>query len=151
MKRATVDTNIFISATFWHGVPEQVIRTFESGKATLVLSNAILAELERKLQHKKFAAELAETGLTVDAIVSRVRSMADIAVPADVPENAIRDPKDRMILACAVGGSADVIVSGDRDLTDMGSFQNIPILKPAQFLTLVNPPAEPTADEPPKE
>ena len=151
MKRAIVDTNIFISATFWHGVPQQVIKVFEAGKATLVLSDAILAELDRKLRHKKFAAELAETGLTVDAIVSGVRAMADLALPADVPEDAIRDPKDRMILACTVGGSANVIVSGDRDLTDMGSFQNIPILKPAQFLDLVHLPVEPTADEPPKE
>ena len=98
MKRAIVDTNIFISATFWHGVPQQVIKVFEAGKATLVLSDAILAELDRKLRHKKFAAELAETGLTVDAIVSGVRAMADLALPADVPEDAIRDPKDRTIL-----------------------------------------------------
>lgn len=151
MKRATVDTNIFISATFWHGIPQQVITMFETGKATLVLSDAILAELDRKLRHKKFAAELAETGLTVDAIVSGVRAMADLALPADVPEDAIRDPKDRMILACAVGGSADVIVSGDRDLTDMGSYQAIPILTPAKFLALINPPVEPPADDPPKE
>ena len=138
MKRATVDTNIFISALFWHGVPEQVIKAFEAGTASLILSDDILTELERKLRHKKFVGELAEIGLLVDEIVNSIRMMAEIVLPADVPEDAIRDPKDRIILACAVGGRADVIVSGDKDLTQMGSYQAIPILRPAQFLQLVN-------------
>ena len=117
----------------------------------LVLSDAILAELERKLHHKKFAAELAETGLTVDVIVSGVRAMVDIASPADVPEDAVRDPKDRMILACAVGGKADIIVSGDKDLLVVKTYRDIPIVTPAEFLAILNPPAEPSSDEPASE
>jgi len=151
MKRATVDTNIFISATFWHGIPQQVITMFETGKATLVLSDAILAELDRKLRHKKFAAELAETGLTVDVIVSSVRAMADLAQPADVPENAVRDPKDRMILACAVGGKADMIVSGDKDLRALNAYEGIPIVTPAQFLDILKSSSDQLSETPEKE
>ena len=63
-----------------------------------MLSDEILTEFERKLHHKKFTNELAEIGLSVEKIVSDVRSMTDLALPGDVPENAVRDPKDRISL-----------------------------------------------------
>ena len=148
MKRVTVDTNVLISATFWRGIPKQVIQTFEAGKAVLVLSDEILAEFERKLRHKKFANELAEAGLSVEVIFSGVRSMSELALPADVPEDAVRDPKDRMILACAVGGKADIIVSGDKDLVVLKEYQGISIVTPSDFLTMLNPPTEIPSDEP---
>lgn len=147
MKRTTVDTNVLISATFWRGIPKQVIQTFEIGNAVLVLSDEILAEFERKLHHKKFTNELAEIGLSIEEIVGDVRSMTDLALPVDVPEDAIRDPKDRMILGCAVGGNADVIVSGDKDLLVLKTYQDIPIVTPSAFLDIVNPPAEEPMDD----
>jgi predicted nucleic acid-binding protein len=69
-------------------------------------------------------------------------------VPADVPEDAVRDPKDRMILACAVGGKADIIVSGDKDLVVLKAYQGISIVTPSDFLGIVNPPTESLLDEP---
>jgi predicted nucleic acid-binding protein len=39
-----------------------------------------------------------------------------------------------MVLACAVGGKADVIVSGDEDLVTLGVYENVPIMTAAQFL-----------------
>jgi uncharacterized protein len=54
---------------------------------------------------------------------------------ADVPTiQACRDPKDDKYLALAIGGSADCIVSGDRDLLDLHPFQDVPILTPAEFV-----------------
>lgn len=148
MNRVTVDTNVLISATFWRGIPKQVIQTFEAGKAVLVLSDEILAEFERKLRHKKFAAELAEAGLSVEAIVGGVRTMTDLALPVDVPEDAVRDPKDRMILSCAVDGKADIIVSGDKDLGVLKTYHGILIATPSQFLAILNPPTDTSSDEP---
>jgi len=140
MKRATVDTNIFISALFWKGTPDRVINVFKREEALLLLSNDILAELERKLSSAKFAPRIAQIGQTPAELVASFRDMAEPVIPTDVPEDAIRDPKDRMILACAVGGSADVIVSGDKDLLVLRLYQNIPIVTAAEFLsTLASP------------
>jgi predicted nucleic acid-binding protein len=47
---------------------------------------------------------------------------------------------------CAIGGKADFIVSGDKDLTTLKIYRNIPILTPADFLLILNPPAERPAD-----
>ncbi|MBE2270841.1 MAG: putative toxin-antitoxin system toxin component, PIN family [Anaerolinea sp.] len=135
MKRVVLDTNIFISATFWKGKPRQVVDVFAARRALLLLSEDILGELERKLTHKKFANELTESGLTIAAMMSDLRTLAEIVTPASVPTEEIRDPKDRIILACAVGGDADYIVSGDHDLTVLKAYGNIVILTPAQFLT----------------
>jgi putative PIN family toxin of toxin-antitoxin system len=45
-----------------------------------------------------------------------------------------RDPKDDFILECAVLGKADLIVTGDNDLLSLGSYGDIDILTPRQYL-----------------
>jgi uncharacterized protein len=151
MKRTTVDTNIFISALFWKGTPGRVIEVFTRQQAILLLSDEILDELERKLCSSKFAARILEIGHTPEQVVDNFRHLAEIIVPADVSEDAVRDRKDRIILACAAGGKADFIVSGDKDLTDLKSYEGIPIVTPTQFLAILNSPDEPAADEPKNE
>ena len=47
------------------------------------------------------------------------------------------DPDDNKVLACALEGKADFIVSGDHHLTDIGSFRGIPIVKPDAFLGIM--------------
>ena len=44
------------------------------------------------------------------------------------------DPDDDWVIACAVVGEADVIVSGDRDLLALERVGEIPALSAAQFL-----------------
>jgi len=47
----------------------------------------------------------------------------------------LRDPKDLMVLAAAVGGGVDAIVTGDKDLLALGEFRGIPILEVSEVLT----------------
>ena len=47
------------------------------------------------------------------------------------------DPDDTKILACALEGEADFVVSGDHHLTDIGSFRGIPIVNPDAFLAIM--------------
>jgi hypothetical protein len=46
----------------------------------------------------------------------------------------VRDPDDEAILATALEGRAEVIVTGDDDLLSLGQFEGIPIVKPRAFL-----------------
>ncbi len=59
-----------------------------------------------------------------------------ILVPGsvDVQGEIPADPSDEKFLAAALDGDADVIVSGDSDLLNLGSFQNIVILTARQFV-----------------
>ena len=46
----------------------------------------------------------------------------------------LKDAEDNAILAAAVEGRADCIISGDRHLKNLGEYQDIPILSPAEFV-----------------
>ena len=51
------------------------------------------------------------------------------------------DPDDDQVIIAAVEGSVDYIVSGDRHLRDLGAYQGIRIISPAEFARLLE--AEP--------
>jgi predicted nucleic acid-binding protein len=55
-----------------------------------------------------------------------------------MPEKSfvLRDPKDDKFLALAKTGNAILIVSGDKDLLDLHTWEDIPIITARQFLEL---------------
>lgn len=44
------------------------------------------------------------------------------------------DPDDNRVLECALAGHADIVVSGDHHLRNLGSYADIPIITVRQFL-----------------
>jgi len=65
--------------------------------------------------------------------------MALVVVPAQSVRRFTEDPADNMVLECALEGQVDYIVSGDtRHLQPLGSFEDIPILSPADFIVRVS-------------
>ncbi|MCK6580990.1 MAG: putative toxin-antitoxin system toxin component, PIN family [Anaerolineae bacterium] len=142
-----LDTNVYISATFWDGTSRKLVNLILDGEAELLTSEAILGEFEEKLQAKKLARYLARLDRPPGDIVNDFRESAQIIVPVDVPEDAVADPKDLIILACAVSGKADYIVSGDHHLLDLKTYQKIVIVTPAEFLAILTPPPEAPSDD----
>jgi predicted nucleic acid-binding protein len=53
--------------------------------------------------------------------------------PADLPSDLCRDPEDLEVLGTAVAGKCALLISVDRDLLDLQSVENIPIVRPAEF------------------
>ena len=68
-------------------------------------------------------------------MVYDVCQVTDITVQADSP---IRDIKDLYLLSIAESVPVDFIVSGDNDLIDLGSHADIPILKYANFVSMLS-------------
>ena len=134
MLRAVIDTNIIISALFWAGLPGRVFSAARNERFTALLTNALIAEMEHVLTRDKFAEQLSKRGLTIASIIEQYQSAALIVEPVEVPGDVVRDRKDCMVLACAVGGQADYIISGDKDLLALNRYENIPILTAEQFL-----------------
>jgi putative PIN family toxin of toxin-antitoxin system len=96
----------------------------------MFLSLPMLLELRETLQHPKFAARLAAQGESAESLTQRFRSACHEAVPARItPPAELRDPDDVHVLACAVTAEADAIVTGDKDLLALKTFEGIPILK----------------------
>jgi predicted nucleic acid-binding protein len=71
----------------------------------------------------------------VDALIELLEKDA-LNVPGitDAAGAVLEDPKDDMFLACACDSAADVIVSGDRHLLQLGSFRGIPVVTVRAFL-----------------
>jgi putative PIN family toxin of toxin-antitoxin system len=132
--RVVVDTNLIISATFWGGQPRRLLDLIRVSKAQLVTSTDIIHELKITLQYSKFDQHFMALGRTVDNVVEEYQKIAESVTPADVPEDVVRDKKDRMILATAVGGKASHLVSGDKDLLDLREYEKIIILTATQFI-----------------
>jgi len=74
-------------------------------------------------------------GRTVAEVMAKQRVLATLVKPADIlapPE--LRDFKDLPVLRCAVGGQAQAIVTGDKDLLTLNEFQGVIIVTPRIFL-----------------
>lgn len=127
-------TNTLVSGVISPGGPSRrLLNAIRSQSIELCSSATLLAELLEVLSREKFSARLAQAGLTARGIVVELRRLAHIVTPQDVPRVIDQDPDDDDVLACAVAGRADLIVSGDRDLHSLGGqYAGIPILTPAQ-------------------
>jgi uncharacterized protein len=134
MIRAVLDTNIIISALFWKGLPRAVFDAAIDKQYFALTTEALTSELIRVLSYPKFAQQIANLALNTEQLVADYLAITIAVLPAEILPGVVRDPKDLAVLACAVGGQADCIVSGDKDLLTLGTYENIPILNAEQFL-----------------
>ena len=132
-KRLVIDTNAFISRLLLpNSTPARAVRkAMESG--TLLVSEATLNELADVVSRSKF-----DVYVTLEERQQFLRLLARIVevVPIVYRIRVCRDPKDDRILEVAINGSADFIVTGDRDLLSLESFQKVQILSPADYLDI---------------
>lgn len=135
--RLVLDTNTIVSALLWKGAPSRLIDAALEGRIELVTSRALLLELEDVLPRRKFARQLAASGLSVDVLVARYALLARTVLPAIISP-VLPDPDDDQVLACALGAGADVIVSGDRQILNLKHYHAIPIVEAAQALGLID-------------
>jgi putative PIN family toxin of toxin-antitoxin system len=135
--RVVLDTNVVASALLWGGTPERLIGAAGDGLLELVTSEALIAELAGILDRAKFATKLRQKNLSAAEVVARYREIADAIEAAPIEEARLRDSDDAAVLACALAARADAIISGDDDLHSLGTYQDIPVLSPAECLTRV--------------
>lgn len=134
--RLVLDTNIVLSGVFWKGAPHHLLARVKAGDATWIGSPVLFEELADVIGRPKFAAILARSGLLGEAILHELENLAEIVIPVPLPFPVCRDPDDDLVLATALAGQADLIVSGDADLLDLGVFESIPIVDAGQAMVM---------------
>lgn len=128
--RVTLDTNVYLSAfLFQDGTMADLWRFAEADRYTVILSPFIVREFMEKLRDK-FKVSEAER----ERIKRTVVRVAEIVQPKTVPVVIADDPDDDHILACAVEGKADILVSGNKHLLRLKEYNDIPIVRPMDFL-----------------
>lgn len=128
--KATLDTNILISALGWKGNPKKVFDTIVNEKVELVISNEQFDELSNALDYPKFQF----TKEQKDRFKSLILELATFVKPVEKIDAIKDDPDDNMHLEAAVAGNVEYIVSGDPDLLDLKEFRGIKIMTAKEFL-----------------
>ena len=126
--KVMLDTNIIISAVGFGGKPRKILQLILDDKIRAVTSPILLAELEDVITKKfpKLAYNFASTN-------EQIRKKLKIVKPEKMIK-VLKDTDDNRVLEAAVEGECQYIVTGDRDLLDLGSFKNIKIMTANEFL-----------------
>ena len=134
---AVFDTNLLVSYLIAHRPPIATLfdEHLAHGDLALITAPVLLEELERVLKYPRL-----QRYYTDEARIRFVALIVALSEVIELPESIphiCRDPDDDWVIACAIAGQADVIVSGDRDVLALEQVGDVPILSAAQFLALV--------------
>lgn len=132
--RVFFDTNVLVSVVISReGFCAKVFReVFQNPSIEIIFGETVFAELERTLVSRfRFSPQDAEE------VIREFRVYSVVPKPARSPEISLRDPDDALVLASALEAKADVLVTGDRDLLDLGDAVGIKILDPRALWELL--------------
>jgi putative PIN family toxin of toxin-antitoxin system len=122
-----LDTNVLASAAATRGLCADVLReVFASHE--LFISDQVLAELRRVLRLK--------FGVNQDLIDDFIWLLEQDSVPAQpaqLPRIQLKDRDDLAIVGAAITAGVEVLVTGDKELLELGCITNLEILSPRQF------------------
>ena len=125
--KVLLDTNVLASAVATRGLCADVLREVLA-EHELIICPQILSGLQRILQTKfGVSSEL------IEDFVLLLKQDTLCSEPGDLPKLNLRDEEDLGILASAISGGARIIVTGDRELQELGHFLDIRIMSPRQF------------------
>ena len=122
--RVFLDTNVLVSAFSARGLCADLFRTVVA-KDELLTGEVNLVELRRVLADR-FRASPHQ----LDVVERQLENHTIVPRPTVSSTLAIRDPDDAWVLASALVGGAELLVTGDQDLLAVASQITIPVLTP---------------------
>ena len=130
--RVFLDTNVLVAAFATRGLCADVMRAVLA-EHQLIAGDIVLTELRKALSRR-----IKLPDATVQDILALLRAQEVVPKPDKPSDLTVRDPDDRWILASAVAGRADVLVTGDQDLLAVATNAPLPILDPRGFWNLLH-------------
>jgi hypothetical protein len=133
--RAVLDANVIISALIQpKGASGQILtRLFDADSFELIVSPAILAELRRSLSYPKVRKYIKSSDEDLDLWVASLELIAQ-PVDGNIRIHAVAEDPD---IEAAVEGLAQFVVTGDKHLLSLKSYENIRIVTPRVFRDLL--------------
>jgi len=132
--KVVLDSVVLVSAFLTEGLASELL-TLCAENAELYTAEEILREVRRVLLEKKHIRRRYKYSDTdAEMFISRFQEISIIVEPLPELQVVERDPKDDMIIACAVGAKADYIISRDTHLLDLKEYKGIQIIPPEDFI-----------------
>jgi putative PIN family toxin of toxin-antitoxin system len=135
--RATVDANVLVVAPLSVASPPGLIHdAWQADRFELVISEHILDEVARTHRKLYFHARLSDADIADFADLLRRRAtIVEITV---VVQGVATHPEDDLVLATALSGGVDYLVTGDERLrARVPTYQEITVVSPAQFVAIL--------------
>jgi putative PIN family toxin of toxin-antitoxin system len=133
--RVILDTNVLLGTLISpHGPPDTIYRAWRASRFDLVTSAAQLDELRRVSRYPKLKAIL--PAHRIGTMVNNMHRAIVLDVLPQLPDGIeANDPNDVFLLAMAMAGEADYLVTGDRrsGLLQRGSVGRTRIVIPVTF------------------
>ncbi len=129
------DVNVLVSSIITpSGTPGRIYAAWRRRELVFITSPAIIDKTVEVLRRPHIIDEFPIDEADIQALQSLLRRRT-VSTPGALDLQVIKeDAEDNAILAAAVEGRADCIISGDRHLKNLGEYQGIPILSPAEFV-----------------
>jgi len=127
--KVVFDTNVLVSAlTLPSGSGARALGRIISGEDDLAISRPIIDELIGVLARKfgRDREQLARAAVFLSSLAKIVEPQVELAVLADAPDNRI--------LECALMASAEMIITGDRAMLALGSYEDVRIVTLSEYL-----------------
>jgi uncharacterized protein len=135
--RAVLDANVLVNALIIQGTPpDLVLQALWRDAYEVVTSEPLMREIEGVLRRPWIAARVGgETA--ADAFLRDFRAIATL-VDAGQRLTLVSDDPDNRVLETAIAGSADYIVTGDRALLELTEVRGVEVVRPAEFLRILD-------------
>ena len=128
--KVVLDTNIMVFALLFKGDLSGIVDLWKNGRIIPVFSKETFSEFKSVLEYPKFSLHKQEIQMIIEQDVLPYFEIVEVS---DKTENVCRDPDDDKFIACAVSASADFIVSGDKDLLDIGGYKSARIINASKL------------------
>ncbi len=134
--RVVIDTNTLASGAIAPagGTLATLITSLRAGAFELFLSKFILEELARTLTKPYFRQRVSPADVRTYFVM--IAAAASVIPITAMVRGVAAHPEDDLILATAVSARAHYLVTGDRQLQALGSYQRVSILSPSDFVAL---------------
>lgn len=137
--RAVVNTDVLISGLLsGNGRAGEIVDRWLAGEFTLLTSNHMLSECERILSHPILQQDLRLDTVPKEDLMALLRDRSErTEVPHSALPGVIPNPFDEVVLASAVAGHADYLVTEEESLLALREYEGVVIVSPERFVQLL--------------
>jgi uncharacterized protein len=131
--KVVIDTNIWISFLFGK-ILSKLVPSLINNNIEIFTSNEQIDEIIKVITKPKISKHIAKSDF--NRLIHFIKNKSNF-VTIENNLNICRDPKDNFLLEIASMCDSDYLITGDKDLLSLSSFQNTRIITYQEFENMI--------------